>query len=134
MPRGAGKMPFNQIITQIITFSHWCKAMTHETNPGGGVTVYIDNSLEHMVPSFLEHRQEDVSTITQALQDNEYERIRISGHNMRGSGSAFGFDGISDIGRSLESAARAEDTAEIRCLIDQLISYLGQVQIVYRSG
>ena len=50
---------------------------------------------------------------------------------MKGAGGGYGFDAITDIGQSLEQAAKAPDPDEIRKLAGELSTYLDRVEVVY---
>jgi hypothetical protein len=49
---------------------------------------------------------------------------------MRGSGGAFGFQAITDIGAALQQAAESADTDESRKLVGELSSYLDRVETI----
>jgi len=53
------------------------------------------------------------------------------GHQMKGSGTGYGFAAITEIGRSLESAAKQEASDGIRTQIAALTDYLNRVEIVH---
>jgi len=59
------------------------------------------------------------------------ETILKLGHSMRGAGGGYGFDAITDIGRSLENAAKEKDSEEIRKWISELQNYLQRVEVLY---
>ena len=73
---------------------------------GGSFTVYADSDLMEIIPDFLDNRRDDVTTIDGAVGESDFETIRVLGHDMKGSGGGYGFDGITDIGHALEQAAR----------------------------
>lgn len=50
---------------------------------------------------------------------------------MRGSGAGYGFEAITDIGRSLEEAARARDADAVRKRAAELAAYLERVQVAF---
>ena len=76
------------------------------------------------VPAYLSSCAEHVVTMGQALDRADFEPVTILGHNMRGSGGAFGFQSITDFGASLELAAANLDLAASRRLIGELSLYL----------
>lgn len=95
--------------------------------------VHVDADLEDLVPEFLENRQQDIGTMTEALTRQDFDVIRRLGHSMKGAGGGYGFEGITDIGRAIEEAARVQDAGEIRRAIDELASYLERVEVVYEE-
>ncbi len=98
---------------------------------GAKVVARVDSSLKEIIPGFLENRWKDTYTIITSVEQLKYETIRILGHDMRGVGSGYGFDVITDIGKSLEMAAKIKDPVEIRKLVRELATYLERVEIVY---
>ena len=98
---------------------------------GEKIVIHIEPELEELIPGYIENRHKDVRSILEALERGDYETIRILGHSMKGSGGGYGFDAITDIGRSLEQAAKNRDTEEIRKWIDELLIYLDSVEIIY---
>ncbi len=101
-------------------------------NAENGITLYIDQGLEEIVPGFLENRRRDVQTLETALQESNLAQIQLIGHRMRGDGGGYGFDAISMIGAVLEQAAAREDRDAIRRHIAELIDFLDRVIVVYR--
>ncbi len=93
--------------------------------------VYVDIGIEDLVPIFLENQLEEVKCILDACEQGDYEKIRILGHNMKGTGSAYGFDAISEIGASLEQCAKERNTEKGRILAEEVSVYLERVEVVY---
>ena len=100
---------------------------------GEKIIVYIDEDLADLIPGFLENRRSDVEKMNEALAGQDYETIRSLGHSMKGAGGGYGFDAITEIGRSLEEAAEAQNTGTIRTAIGDLIYYLDNVEIIYKE-
>jgi len=64
-----------------------------------------------------------------AANRGDYALIRTLGHQMAGTGGAYGFEPITEIGYALEESALAGDTARVRASIDHLDHYLKSVQV-----
>jgi len=69
--------------------------------------------------------------ILMALEKGDHETIRILGHSMKGCGSGYGFDAITDLGRSLEQAAKDRDVEDIKGKTAELSAYLDSIDIIY---
>jgi len=82
-----------------------------------------------LVADYLENRRADIAKLTQALLDSDFESIRVTGHNLFGSGSAYGFESISEMGAGIESAAEARDVSGIERRIADLQALLRQVKV-----
>ncbi|MEP7183865.1 MAG: response regulator, partial [Betaproteobacteria bacterium] len=93
--------------------------------------VRVGSGLAELVPGFLEGRRRDVDAIAAALERSNYDDVRILGHNMKGSGAGYGFDRITEIGASLEQAAKRCAPEEIRAGAAELVRYLDGLHVVY---
>ena len=93
--------------------------------------VHVDAELEDLLPGFLEDWEEEVGSMREALEKNDYETIRKLGHDMKGIGGSCGLDVITDMGGGLADAAQTMDRAVIRKLLDMLSGYLERVEFVY---
>jgi HPt (histidine-containing phosphotransfer) domain-containing protein len=97
----------------------------------GKIIVHIDPEIADLIPGFLENRRNDTTSIGEALTRGDFETIRNLGHSMKGAGGSYGFDAITDIGKSLEQAAIAHDAGEIKKSVQELSAYLDHVEVVY---
>lgn len=95
------------------------------------ILIHIDPDLEELIPGFLENRQKDITSIRTAIGAGDFETIQTLGHNMKGTGAAYGFDDLTDIGAKLEIAGKEKDKDAAQEWFDKLVSYLGQVDVVY---
>src|SRR4030067_659772 len=90
----------------------------------GGIIVHVDPEIADLVPGFLDNRRKDTASIAEALTRGDFETVRILGHSMKGAGGSYGFDAITDIGKSLEQAALAKNADEIKSSTAELSAYL----------
>ena len=97
----------------------------------GRIIVHVDPELEDLIPAYLENRRKNVVSIREALERDDYDIIESLGHSMRGSGGGYGFDYITDLGKSLEQAARDRDSHEISNCVTKLLDYLDHRGVVY---
>jgi HPt (histidine-containing phosphotransfer) domain-containing protein len=104
----------------------------HGTQASAKVTVYIDPDLAEIIPGFLGNRRRDVQFLQTALQQNDFNTIRVLGHRMKGDGGGYGFDAISTIGEALELAAVRQDRQAIEQRTSELDDYLTRLDVVYR--
>jgi len=105
--------------------------MNDDSKQEGRIVVYVDEEIEDLVPEFLERRSQDVKTIRDALGPQDFETIRVLGHDMKGSGGGYGFDAITDLGARLEVAAKEGDAPDIGACTDELEQYLQRVEVIY---
>ena len=103
----------------------------NETGRGERIIVHVDSEIQGLIPGFLEDWKEEVRSMREALEKNDYETIRKLGHDMKGIGGSCSLDVITDRGRGLEEAAKAMDREMIRKNLDMLSYYLERVEFVY---
>ena len=94
------------------------------------IRVVAPEGIGELIPGYLRNRRADLRFLGAALEKNDYRAIQVVGHQMKGSGAGYGFAAISDIGRSLELAAKEETTEGVRAQISALADYLNRVEIV----
>jgi len=104
---------------------------SNETKQEEKITVFVDHKLKDIIPGFMDDWKEEVRFMREALEKGDYETILKLGHNMKGIGGTCGFDAITDMGRSLEEAAKVMDPVGIGKTLDKLSSYLKRVEVVY---
>ena len=95
------------------------------------IIIHPDQDLEPLIPGYLSKRRQDCTDLTEAVVNTDFETARIRGHSMKGTGKAYGFEKITEIGALIEKAAKEQDLAEIKNGIDQLKDYLDRIKVVY---
>lgn len=105
--------------------------MEQETSDNNKIVVIVNADLEELIPDFLANRREDLQSISKSLEAGDYESIRILGHSMKGSGGGYGFDRISEIGKSIEDAANEKNAEIIRQSNEELSNFLDRVEVQY---
>ena len=83
-----------------------------------------DPFARRLIGKYLANRNEDIGKLTRALADDDFETIRITGHNLYGSGATYGLDRVSTLGASIEKAASDKDGPLIEQLIAEMREFL----------
>jgi HPt (histidine-containing phosphotransfer) domain-containing protein len=104
---------------------------THDQQDISRIQVHVDADLQEIVPGFLANRNKDLEVIRDALAAGDYERIRVAGHSMKGSGGGYGFDAITEFGSALEWGGKNKDDKTIREAAGSLRNYLDRVEVSY---
>ncbi len=102
-----------------------------EARHGEKIIVHVDEEIKDLIPGFLENRRKDVIALNEALAKDDHETIRILGHKLKGTGGGYGFDLITDLGQSIEEAAKEENNDEIQKRIHELTHFLENVEVIY---
>ncbi|MBU4055559.1 MAG: response regulator, partial [Proteobacteria bacterium] len=97
------------------------------------IIIKVERDLEDLIPGFLANRAKDIEDIKKALDQRNYETIRILGHSMKGAGGGYGFDYITETGRALENAANENKPEKVMQVVKDLSAFLDRVQVVFEG-
>ncbi len=97
---------------------------------GEPVRLVILADLGDRVPGYLAQRRCEASETMALLTASDYERLRIVSHDMKVTGTAYGFPELRRMGAELEAAAKAADYEALALRIPRLADYLARVQLV----
>jgi len=82
------------------------------------------------IPAYLKNCRQNGIAMLDALDRVDFETVKFLGHQMRGSGGAYGFQAITDIGAALQQAAESADTDASRKWVGELSNYLDRVETI----
>jgi HPt (histidine-containing phosphotransfer) domain-containing protein len=88
------------------------------------ILLRVKPKLADRIPAYLQNCRQNVIVMLDALDRVDFETVTSLGHQMRGSGGAYGFQAITDIGAALQQAAESADTDGSRKWVDELSNYL----------
>jgi CheY-like chemotaxis protein len=82
------------------------------------------------IPAYLKNCRQNVITMLAALDRGDFETVTTLGHQMRGSGGAYGFQGITDIGAALQLASESADIDASRKSVGDMSSFLDRAETI----
>jgi CheY-like chemotaxis protein len=88
----------------------------------------LEPSITRLAPRYLKNVEKDLKTLSDAAATEDYATVQRIGHNLNGTGGAFGFPKITELGALIERAAKDQAIDTIRPAIQELASYLERVQ------
>lgn len=97
----------------------------------GKIIVEVDRDLEDLMPLFWRSREQDMIGLAKGIDGSDFNALRTIGHDMKGTGSSFGFDRVSEIGDRIEIAALANDLPSIQIQFGILQDYMANIEIKY---
>jgi HPt (histidine-containing phosphotransfer) domain-containing protein len=83
-----------------------------------------DIGLAELLPQYFALCRDDLESLRACLEAGQFDKIRVLGHNLKGSGGAYGFPELSQLGGHLESAGKTHDGPAARESIEQLSEFL----------
>ncbi len=99
--------------------------------PADGLVVRVEQDMADVVPAYLDKRRKDIEAYRRALEDGDFEALRMMGHKMKGTGGGYGFPVLTEIGGAIEQAALRKDAGSIAVDVDRLAWYVDNVKLVY---
>ncbi|MDX1960684.1 MAG: Hpt domain-containing protein [Leptospiraceae bacterium] len=91
--------------------------------------IKIDPDILELIPEYLKEVNSIPDNLKQLISENNFIEVKNLGHKMKGHGSAYGFDFISQIGQKLEEKALKKNKPELLLLTEELSSLLAEVEI-----
>ena len=88
-----------------------------------------DPFARRLLTQYLDRRRADLARLRDALDASDFGSIEISGHNLSGSGAAYGLDAISHLGADLEQAAQAGHADRVRDVLNRLERFVAGVTV-----
>lgn len=82
------------------------------------------DGIADLLPAYLEARRADVAAIQSHIDKNDFAALKRLGHQMKGSGAAYGFPEITRLGRAMEEAAVTEDSGALISLHQELSRFV----------
>jgi CheY-like chemotaxis protein len=76
-------------------------------------------------PLYVANRSNELEALREALRSEDFEAIRVIGHNCKGTGKGYGFPELSEIGGELEKAARGKDPVGVSEFVMQFDRWVG---------
>ena len=95
------------------------------------IIIQVERDLEDLMPLFMDTRKRDMEGLAKGLASNDFAALRLIGHGMKGSGGAFGFQLVTDIGDIIEASALENDAATIEQQFAVLRDYMARVEVQY---
>jgi CheY-like chemotaxis protein len=83
---------------------------------------------DHLRSGYIENRIRELPGLADALRRSDFKALSTGGHNIKGTGAAYGFVELTELGQALESAAKANHLLEIEVLLGRMELYLKLVR------
>jgi signal transduction histidine kinase/DNA-binding response OmpR family regulator len=94
------------------------------THPVAAPLPVADSSLSALAARYLQNMEKQLKALRLAESLEEYDTIQRVGHNLHGTGTSFGFPRITEVGTTLEQAAKDRAMSEISTAITEFQRYL----------
>ncbi|MBU3954713.1 MAG: Hpt domain-containing protein, partial [Proteobacteria bacterium] len=93
------------------------------------ILITPDPDLAEEAAWYREQLEKHLTNGRTALDNKDTSTLETIGHRIKGSAESFGFDGAGDIGKALETAAKANDYHGMEKTLSSLAVYLNRIVI-----
>ena len=91
------------------------------------IVVDIPEGLEDAARRYIRSRQKEALEMKQLLLEQNFERLRLLAHNMKGTGLPYGFPLVTELGGEIEVAAKQQNAAALAEQLMRLAEYVNKV-------
>ncbi len=74
--------------------------------------ILVPEELVNLVPGFVSRREEDVRVLESLIKEKKFAEIAQLAHKLKGHGTSYGFDAVSELGKKIEFASKRKDFFE----------------------
>ena len=85
---------------------------------------FDDDEWAEMQEMYINHTFKELKSIRENINSTTFDSLRTFGHNIKGSGGMYGFNEITEMGATIESAAKDENMDQIKSNFDKLETFL----------
>lgn len=96
-------------------------------------TIDIDVDLQDLIPNFIENRKKDLEALQSLVAQNKLTEIAQLAHKIKGAAAGYGFAQLSDFASQMEIAAKNNNSAPLRPLLEQMKTHFSNIDIHYIS-
>jgi signal transduction histidine kinase/CheY-like chemotaxis protein len=87
------------------------------------------HALADLRSGYLKNTRRKAAEIIVAIGDEDFNMIRTAGHNMKGTGTAYGFPRLTELGGRIEKSALEKDANAVRTAAQDLMAYLDRTTV-----
>lgn len=91
----------------------------------------IDIDLKHIIPGFLERKQNDISRLTELLNNKDIDGLKAIGHELKGACGSYGFTNLATVAKNIEMQAKGSDLAAIEKSVNEFKEILENMEVEY---
>ena len=85
---------------------------------------FDDDEWAEMQEMYINHTFKELNSIKENISSITFDSLRTFGHNIKGSGGMNGFSEITEMGATIESAAKEENMDQIKSTLGKLETFL----------
>jgi len=99
------------------------------SHPAKASAPVITGGLQGITARYIATRRAETARLLELIESSEFDQIRVAGHNLKGTGGAYGFPMLTTLGAAIESAAKAADVQALHTHLHELALFLDQLSL-----
>jgi HPt (histidine-containing phosphotransfer) domain-containing protein len=93
--------------------------------------VKVDENYKHLVIKYVNNRKADIKRFEEYFENKLFDEIKKLAHQIKGSGSMYGFKDISFIAKNIEIEAIDNNQETVKFFIDEYRNYIENLVVVF---
>lgn len=73
-----------------------------------------------LIKEYLEYLNTSLPAVRSSLSEELYQDVYKFGHNIKGTGTSYGFQNLSDLGADICTRIKSEEYADLSALLDDV--------------
>jgi CheY-like chemotaxis protein len=91
--------------------------------PEPALDIQIPEGMEELARGYLAKRERELPVLQGLLDRSEFDDMRRIGHNLKGTGTSYGFPELTRIGKAIEEASKGTDLIALSRHLAELSNY-----------
>jgi CheY-like chemotaxis protein len=90
--------------------------------------ISIPAGLEEAAKHYIRSRKRELQQFVELIDKGDFGQIRRLAHNMKGTGTSYGFPDLTRLGKVMETSAKEENAAELSTALMELSRYVQEAE------
>ncbi len=90
--------------------------------------ISIPAGLEEAAKHYIRSRKRELHQLVDLIEKSEFSQIRRLAHNMKGTGTSYGFPDLTRLGKLMETSAKEENAADLSTALLELSRYVQEAE------
>lgn len=101
--------------------------------PPSPLTINIPAGLEEGAKRYIQSRKSEITRLFALVAEHDFEQVGFLAHNMKGTGTSYGFPDLTRLGRLIEAAAKSKNEAELGQQLPELEKYVNAAEACVKA-
>lgn len=123
----------HKLLSTIENYGPMIDAVDAPVDLPDSILIEMPTGLEDILPRYLANRRKELPEMLALVANSSFNQLRVLAHNIKGTGTSYGFPALTRIGTALERSAKQLDTEASSAQLAELEDYLGRVRLVMKT-